>query len=87
MSDTPETDRVTMTSPGRSEHWGWVEADHAKRLERERDELRAMLKQAMQYLESTDGRRGDLVGCAVKSSAYEDWLKKAGRETLAEGQE
>jgi len=49
MSDTPETDAETHDlsdyGPPVPCSWGdWVAADHARKLERERDEARAMSK-------------------------------------------
>jgi len=36
-------------------------------------ELKEALRQALQYLECTDGRRGCICGCVVSTANYDDW--------------
>ena len=38
-------------------------------------ELRKALCECMRYVESTHGKRGDLVGCAVNKNEYSWWEK------------
>jgi hypothetical protein len=39
--------------------------------------LRKALRESMRYVESTDGTRGDLVGCAVNAHEFLDWVRLA----------
>jgi hypothetical protein len=45
--------------------------------ETEIKKLRKALREAMRYIESTDGTRGDLVGCAVNTHEFLDWIRLA----------
>ena len=50
--------------------------------ETEIKKLRKALCQAMRYVESADGTRGDLVGCEVNAHEFLDWVRlvKASKE-------
>jgi hypothetical protein len=45
--------------------------------ETEIEKLRKALRESMRYVESTDGTRGDLVGCAVNVHEFLAWLRLA----------
>ena len=40
--------------------------------------LREALREAMRYVESTDGTRGDLMGCQVNAHEFLAWVRLAG---------
>jgi len=45
--------------------------------ETEIEKLRKALREAVRYVESTDGTRGDLVGCAVNVHEFLAWVRLA----------
>jgi hypothetical protein len=60
MSDTPETDAATHDlsdyGPPVPCSWGdWVDADFARKLERERDEAREAIREAWFAMDEADG--------------------------------
>jgi hypothetical protein len=93
MSDTPRTDAAERRADDRS----WmccdkvVDSKLTRDLERElaaalaeRDEARKALREAMTYLESTDGTRGYMYGCAVNALTFLNWVRAAGLDKLFE---
>lgn len=41
--------------------------------------LKRCLKEAIRYVETTDGTRGDLVGCQVNANTFLDWVRASNR--------
>jgi hypothetical protein len=63
---TPRTDAAEHEDS----QWCANLADFARTLERELSEVRTALTHALNYCESTDGRRGPLMGSAVPAQTW-----------------
>lgn len=64
--------------------------DRVRELERELVGLKECLQEAMKYVESTDGMRGELYGSAVSWKTYREWARiaeRADKESLRVGEE
>ena len=63
---TPRTDAAEHEDS----QWCANLADFARTLERELSEVRTALTHALNYCESTDGRRGPLMGSAIPAQTW-----------------
>jgi len=83
MSDTPETDEESFDYDARAEYW--VDAEFARKLERERDALKKQLSEIEKYgaeeINAAVELRSRLAGALVERDEYkhrwQDWERWA----------